>query len=184
MGDLAAKDQILDLLLRSEKEEVFTMTSQDGAAFLEVLKRLCEDHNRQQAIQFLYKCKALPEGLDASNADLSKLLLPNGEIKEWMFKAVEAGNKDGLVVWSALVKVLGPTLHQQGVGTTLLNSLLQVVERAFKHHGNDIRKYAYQSWMALMDNFALDPAVLTSSKRIKLIVRPLIVRLYFCAALL
>ena len=70
-------------------------------------------------------------------------------------------------------------MHQPGEGTVLLNSLLHVVEKAFKHNANNIRIAAYKAWMMLMDNFALNHAVLTTKRRVKLIVRPLFVRLSF-----
>ena len=57
----------------------------------------------------------------------------------------------------------------------VLNSLLQIVEHAFKNQSQDLRRQGYASWRVLMDNFALDPQVLSSSKRIKLITRPLVV---------
>ena len=57
----------------------------------------------------------------------------------------------------------------------VLNALLQIPELAFKNSNQEIRKAGYLSWRVLMDNFALDPQVLSSSKRIKLITRPLVV---------
>ena len=57
----------------------------------------------------------------------------------------------------------------------VLNSVLQIAELAFKHSSQELRKAGYLSWRILMDNFALDPQVLASSKRIKLITRPLVV---------
>ena len=76
------------------------------------------------------------------------------------------------------MSISGKTLHQPGEGTVLLNSLLHVVEKAFKHSANNIRIAAYRAWMVLMDNFGLNHAVLTTKRRIKLIVRPLIVSFY------
>ena len=54
----------------------------------------------------------------------------------------------------------------------------KVVEKGFKHNDTLVRKSAYSAWIALMDNFASDKAVLMSKKRIKLITRPLVVRFY------
>ena len=51
----------------------------------------------------------------------------------------------------------------------------QVVEKGFKHADNEIRKASYKAWIVLMDNFAEDPSILCSSKRIRLITRPLVV---------
>ena len=59
----------------------------------------------------------------------------------------------------------------------VLNSVLQIAELAFKHSSQELRKAGHLSWRILMDNFALDPQVLASSKRIKLITRPLVVSL-------
>ena len=89
--------------------------------------------------------------------------------------AVEAGEETGLIFWSQIIRILGSVLHHQGEGTVLLNSLLQVAEKAFKHNANHIRLAAYRSWMVLMDNFSRNHSVLTAPKRVKLIIRPLLV---------
>ena len=52
---------------------------------------------------------------------------------------------------------------------------MQIVEHAFKSSSQELRKSGYLCWRVLIDNFALDPQVLSSSKRIKLITRPLVV---------
>jgi hypothetical protein len=177
MGTVEAR-HTADALMDAQ-EETINMTDQDGPAFCEIIKRLLDDAQRDRAIEFLTKCSGLPPGLDFTKSECVKLLLPKGELKTWMIACIDDGNKDGLLAWNAIVRVLGDTLHQQGDGTSLLNSLLQVVEKAFKHSANHIRKCAYQSWMVLMDNFATNQAVLASSKRVKLIVRPLIVSDHF-----
>ena len=78
-------------------------------------------------------------------------------------------------VWNKIVTTLGKLLHRTGDGTAMLNSLLQVVEKAFKHDNSDMRIYAYQSWMVLMDNFALNLTMLSGPKRVNLLIKPLVV---------
>ena len=70
---------------------------------------------------------------------------------------------------------LGKTLHQSGEGTSMLNSLLQVVEKSFKHEDDSMKVHAYEAWMVLMDNFALNPQMIVGSKRITLLIKPLTV---------
>ena len=70
---------------------------------------------------------------------------------------------------------LGRYLFYYIILSQVLNSLLQIVELAFKNPNPEMRKNGYLSWRVLMDNFALDQQVLSSSKRIKLITRPLVV---------
>ena len=73
------------------------------------------------------------------------------------------------------------TLHTYPVFRNLVYynilNILQVVEKAFKHPQTEIRKATFQAWMTLMDNFAEDPTILCTPKRIKLITSPLVVSL-------
>ena len=68
---------------------------------------------------------------------------------------------------------MGHTLHIPKSGVNAVNSLLKVVEEAFKHSNMDFRKTSYKSWRVLMDNFARDSNILRNTKRIKLIIHPL-----------
>jgi len=158
----------------SSKSETITLTQAEAENFANCLIRITkvtDKHEIVKILNFMKKVEPLTSGYDISK--FNPLLLPNGVVKEWMITAVQSGNQDGLTVWSELVRILGKSLHQPGEGTVLLNSLLHVVEKAFKHNANNIRIAAYKAWMMLMDNFALNHAVLTTKRRVKLIVRPL-----------
>ena len=78
-----------------------------------------------------------------------------------------------LQAWNWTVRLMGRTLHVPKTGVNMVNNLLQVVEVAFKHTDMEFRKMSYRSWRVLMDNFALDSAILRNPKRIKLIIHPL-----------
>lgn len=158
----------------SSKSETITLTQAEAENFANCLIRIIKATDKDEIVNilnFMKKVEPLTSGYDISK--FNPLLLPNGVVKEWMITAVQSGNQDGLTVWSELVRILGKSLHQPGEGTVLLNSLLHVVEKAFKHNANNIRIAAYKAWMMLMDNFALNHAVLTTKRRVKLIVRPL-----------
>merc|ERR1711981_1407057 len=92
----------------------------------------------------------------------------------WLTNEVKNGNKSGLKIWNKIVITLGRILHQTGDGTAMLNGLLQVVEKAFKHEDSNMRIHAYYSWMVLMDNFALNPQMIVGPKRINLLIKPLV----------
>ena len=163
-------------LLSSTADKV-ELRSDDLPALIKIMESLTDDQIRDKALQFIGK-SVLPSEFDQPQSELNGLLLAKGSVKEWMMKGLENNSPDTLKVWKAVIGLLGKTLHQPKDGTLLMNSLLQVVEKAFKHSDVAMRVQANFCWMALMDNFALNPAILTSPKRINLIVRPLIVSVF------
>lgn len=58
-----------------------------------------------------------------------------------------------LRVVASLIGILKRTLHQNLV---LTNSLLQIMEFAFKHNQSAIKAKSFECWKALISNFALD----------------------------
>ncbi|XP_073490290.1 telomere-associated protein RIF1 isoform X1 [Aquarana catesbeiana] len=75
-----------------------------------------------------------------------------------------------LKLWPLFVKLLGKTLHRSG---SFINSLLQLEELGFRNGSPAIKKIAFIAWKSLIDNFALNPDILCSSKRLKLLMQPL-----------
>lgn len=158
--------------LLNSKDPQISLKADQCPILVEILKKLTQNEEVEKISKFLAKVEALPD--DFKIGQLTPLFLPNGQVKEWMMSSVQNGEEIALPVWSSVVKILGKNLHQPGDGTVLLNSLLHVVEKAFKHSTNSIRMSAYNSWMVLMDNFAMNPTVLVTKRRVKLIVRPLL----------
>ena len=72
--------------------------------------------------------------------------------------------------WNLCVKLFGKHLHS---GAGLINGLMTVLEKAFKLADGVVIEAAFRSWMVLMNNFSLSPHILNSSKRVKLLTRPL-----------
>lgn len=77
---------------------------------------------------------------------------------------------DGLKIWSFLIQSFGTSLHDS---VALLNDLLKVEESALKSKNPVFRQRALEHWKSVVDCFALNPAVLNNSKRIKLVLVPL-----------
>ncbi|XP_069328828.1 telomere-associated protein RIF1 isoform X1 [Eulemur rufifrons] len=75
-----------------------------------------------------------------------------------------------LKLWPLFVKLLGKTLHRSG---SFINSLLQLEELGFRSGSPMIKKIAFIAWKSLIDNFALNPDILCSAKRLKLLMQPL-----------
>ncbi|XP_015415288.1 PREDICTED: telomere-associated protein RIF1 [Myotis davidii] len=75
-----------------------------------------------------------------------------------------------LKLWPLFVKLLGKTLHRSG---SFINSLLQLEELGFRSGAPIIKKIAFIAWKSLIDNFALNPEILCSAKRLKLLMQPL-----------
>lgn len=87
-----------------------------------------------------------------------------------MRELVSKDSTDILRGWRLIVQILGTVLHK---GTSLINDLLEVVEKGFKSTTPAVRVEAFRCWKALIDNFALDLDVLTHHKRLKLLLAPL-----------
>ncbi|KAG8432320.1 hypothetical protein GDO86_016820 [Hymenochirus boettgeri] len=75
-----------------------------------------------------------------------------------------------LKLWPLFVKLLGKTLHRSG---SFINSLLQLEELGFRSGSPAVKKIAFIAWKSLIDNFASNPDILCSSKRLKLLMQPL-----------
>ncbi|XP_012282506.1 telomere-associated protein RIF1 [Orussus abietinus] len=83
---------------------------------------------------------------------------------------VSACNLDWATQWTLSLLLLGTDLHR---GAGLINNLLSVEEKAFKSTDTTVRRQAFLCWKLLIDNFALDPRELATSRRIKLLCIPL-----------
>ncbi|XP_051998005.1 telomere-associated protein RIF1-like [Xyrauchen texanus] len=75
-----------------------------------------------------------------------------------------------LKLWPLFVRILGKMLHKGGA---FINSLLYLEELGFRSSSPNIKKIAFIAWKSLIDNFALNPDILCSSKRLKLLMQPL-----------
>ncbi|KAH0621388.1 hypothetical protein JD844_022632 [Phrynosoma platyrhinos] len=75
-----------------------------------------------------------------------------------------------LKLWPLFVKLLGKALHRSG---SFINSLLQLEELGFRSGSPVVKKIAFIAWKSLIDNFALNPEILCSAKRLKLLMQPL-----------
>ena len=143
--------------------------------FLEELQKLPKSHD---FTDFLTRPNFKDLNLISIVPDVKAVLVINGDFMVWLTNEVKNGNKSGLKIWNKIVITLGRILHQTGDGTAMLNGLLQVVEKAFKHEDSNMRIHAYHSWMVLMDNFALNPQMIVGPKRINLLIKPLVVCIF------
>lgn len=75
-----------------------------------------------------------------------------------------------LKLWPLFVKLLGKSLHRGG---SFINSLLHLEELGFRSGSPVVKKIAFLAWKSLIDNFSLNPDILSSSKRLKLLMQPL-----------
>ncbi|KAM3856304.1 telomere-associated protein RIF1 isoform 2-T2 [Vipera latastei] len=75
-----------------------------------------------------------------------------------------------LKLWPLFVKLLGKTLHHSG---SFINSLLHLEELGFRSGSPVVKKIAFIAWKSLIDNFALNPDILCSAKRLRLLMQPL-----------
>ncbi|XP_046571029.1 LOW QUALITY PROTEIN: telomere-associated protein RIF1-like [Haliotis rubra] len=72
-----------------------------------------------------------------------------------------------LRVWRILVKLFGEELHHG----SFINHMLPLAELGFKHALAEVKIEAFKSWKYLIDNFALNPSIISDPKRVKLIMQ-------------
>lgn len=75
-----------------------------------------------------------------------------------------------LKLWPLFVKLLGKSLHRGG---SFINSVLHLEELGFRSSSPVVKKIAFIAWKSLIDNFALNPDILCSVKRLRLLMQPL-----------
>ncbi|XP_069052604.1 telomere-associated protein RIF1 isoform X2 [Lepisosteus oculatus] len=75
-----------------------------------------------------------------------------------------------LKLWPLFVRLLGRSLHRGG---PFINALLHLEELGFRSSSPVVKKIAFIAWKSLIDNFALNPDILCSTKRLKLLMQPL-----------
>ncbi|ELT97270.1 hypothetical protein CAPTEDRAFT_113923, partial [Capitella teleta] len=95
-------------------------------------------------------------------ADLDALLLR--DMKSLMAKHHE---RTVIRVWCFYIKLLGKALHHGN----LINRMLSIIEPGFKHSSPEVLQVTYKAWRDLIDNFALDPAILSNHRRVKLLMQ-------------
>ncbi|XP_045136496.1 LOW QUALITY PROTEIN: telomere-associated protein RIF1-like [Portunus trituberculatus] len=104
-------------------------------------------------------------------SNLMKTVLPDLKDKycKDMVRMVLGGDISILQVWRETVGLLGTVLHSS---RSLINCLLNVVEKAFKISDHEVRVESFNSWRTIMDNFALDKNSLTNQMKLKLLLAP------------
>ncbi|KAL5006938.1 hypothetical protein ScPMuIL_015744 [Solemya velum] len=105
-----------------------------------------------------------------SQKDIVKDLIP--EMKTHICPGLKKlmVNKNEIFVlktWSVVVQILGQELHHG----SFINNLLSIVEMGFKSSSADVKCAAFLAWQQLIDNFALNPAVVGDPKRVKLMMQ-------------
>ena len=86
-----------------------------------------------------------------------------------MSKLVQENCLDALMTWKVCIAILDRQLH---VGIALINALLVVIEKGFKSNETVIRVESFMCWISLIENFGMDKSLITTSKRLKLLVAP------------
>ncbi|XP_023232995.1 telomere-associated protein RIF1-like isoform X3 [Centruroides sculpturatus] len=75
-----------------------------------------------------------------------------------------------LKLWGNIITVLGKILHK---GSSFINSLLEIIEKAFKSEEEYIHAEALCTWQNLINNFSTDLEIMANHKRLKLLLQPL-----------
>ena len=108
---MASTPDVEEFLSSYMSSETITLTQAESEKFANCLIKITKvtDKEEKDRIQkVLNKIQPLWSGYDISK--FNPLLLPSGEVKEWMITAVQSGNEDGLTVWGELVRILGKNL--------------------------------------------------------------------------
>jgi len=174
--DAAVKSRLFNILNNWEETKGFKLceSNKDLIKVLIELFLLNNTSVSKQVNLVLTEClefEQLPEGPPTAIFDGPMLDLIRQKVM-MSFKDYLEDTKDTDILehWDLCVKLLGKHLHS---GAGLINGLMTVVEKAFKLADGVVIEAAFRSWMVLMNNFALSPHILNTSKRVKLLMRPL-----------
>ncbi|XP_056436070.1 telomere-associated protein RIF1 [Gadus chalcogrammus] len=115
----------------------------------------------------------LPLLLERQNevAAVIEPLMPTVLVPELQKLFASKNEVNVLKLWPLFVKLLGKHLHRGG---PFINSLLHLEELGFRSSSPNVKKIAFIAWKSLIDNFALNPEILCSAKRMKLLLQPLL----------
>ena len=104
-------------------------------------------------------------------SDLVRLVLPDLKDKycKDMVNLVMSGSLSVLQPWREVVALLGIELHSRRY---LINSLLNVLEKAFKIADPMVRVESFNTWRVIIDNFALDLNTFTNPRKLHLLLTP------------
>lgn len=94
--------------------------------------------------------------------------LKNKHLKD-MMHILDKGKYDILQVWRTVITLLGKELH---TSKSLINSLLNLLEKAFKDIHPEVRVEAYLSWCTIIDSFALSKEAISSNKSLQMLMLP------------
>ncbi|XP_067137487.1 telomere-associated protein RIF1-like [Centruroides vittatus] len=75
-----------------------------------------------------------------------------------------------LKLWGNIITLLGKILHK---GSSFINSLLEIIEKAFKSEEEYVHAEALRTWQNLINNFSSDLEIMANHKRLKLLLQPL-----------
>ncbi|XP_023348276.1 telomere-associated protein RIF1, partial [Eurytemora carolleeae] len=170
--------QLINLISSSKRSEKVGFSLHEGnkVPILQLLNLLIHSSPdvRKEAVSLLNFCYSyddLPNGppqdiIDEDGLEkVEKIIFPG--LSELLQSSRDIYLLDS---WDTIIRLLGTHLHRK---TTLINAGMRVVQAAFKHTDARMVEKALRSWVVLMENFALVPEILNSSKRIKLLVMAL-----------
>ncbi|MBN3325458.1 RIF1 protein, partial [Atractosteus spatula] len=103
-------------------------------------------------------------------AAIAEPLMASKLIPELQKLFLSKNESNVLKLWPLFVRLLGRSLHRGG---PFINALLHLEELGFRSSSPVVKKIAFIAWKSLIDNFALNPDILCSAKRLKLLMQPL-----------
>uniref|UniRef100_W5M443 Replication timing regulatory factor 1 n=1 Tax=Lepisosteus oculatus TaxID=7918 RepID=W5M443_LEPOC len=103
-------------------------------------------------------------------AAIAEPLMASKLIPELQKLFLSKNESNVLKLWPLFVRLLGRSLHRGG---PFINALLHLEELGFRSSSPVVKKIAFIAWKSLIDNFALNPDILCSTKRLKLLMQPL-----------
>ncbi|KAK5644524.1 hypothetical protein RI129_005824 [Pyrocoelia pectoralis] len=138
---------------------VSTIFESENAILRSLLIKLTVDLLPRFSIHFLSK---------------DQLEIFKGKVKNSYIRKIGRIRNGNYPHWSDLVKFLlkcfGKVIHSC---VDLMNSILKIVEGAFRSHSLDDRYYAYDCWKDLINNYSLDMDRLRAPKQMILLTTPL-----------
>lgn len=143
--------------------------------FSVTFSKLFHDHLRVREVA-MNVINQITKVLNGMSSDVrSKIVQPvvgdlkKGHYNKSMVKFLYTKHYDILRVWRTIVILFGSQLHEK---RHVINSLLQLVGKAFKSVSPEVKVEAFHCWQTLIDNFALSRDTISNLQKLELLISP------------
>ncbi|XP_059469984.1 uncharacterized protein LOC132193371 [Neocloeon triangulifer] len=156
--------------MSAEASDRKLMNPSTEAQFFQFLRQLSDSYDddvRAKTIKTLSATRNLelsPKGMMQFRQECNDKLVPVMET------LIQRQNSQWADMWIFIIEQMGRSLHADNM---FLNRILSVLEKGMKRKDTQSIMWSLNCWKVLIDNFALNPKMITVSRRVGLLAIPL-----------